>query len=91
MRGYFATYFRNTAISDTMSFWCPTHTWPPAREADEPGARDVYMNNMAIIASMTAAMMASINGLWVMCRSNPNLVPSGSRPIPHFGHFPGPC
>jgi len=43
-------------------------------------------------AAMTAAMttmMTIINGLLSMCRSMANLVPSGSKSMPHFGHFPG--
>ena len=40
--------------------------------------------------TMTAAMMVSIIGLLIMCRSMPNLVLSGSRSMPHFGNSPGP-
>jgi hypothetical protein len=41
-----------------------------------------------MIASMTANMMMIISGLLIMWRSMPNLVPSGSNSMPHFGHFP---
>ena len=47
------------------------------------------MSIMAIIATMIAAMTASIKGLFVTCRIMPNLAPSGSKAMPHFGHFPG--
>jgi hypothetical protein len=43
---------------------------------------------VAMIATITATMMPTIRGLFIMCRSMPNLVPSGSRSMPHFGHFP---
>jgi hypothetical protein len=44
----------------------------------------------AMIATITATMMTTIiMGLLIMCRSIPNLVPSGSKSMPHFGHFPG--
>jgi|SRR6266498_360279 len=41
-----------------------------------------------MIATMTAAMMKSIKGLFTMCRSMPNLAPSSTKSMPHFGHFP---
>jgi hypothetical protein len=42
-----------------------------------------------ITATITAAMIIRWEGLLIMCRSMPNLVPSGSKSMPHFGHFPG--
>ena len=42
----------------------------------------------ATIATITAAIMKSFNGLFTMDRSMPNLVPSGTKYMWHFGHFP---
>ena len=41
-----------------------------------------------MIATMTPAMMARCNGLLAMGRSRANLVPSATKSMPHFGHFP---
>ena len=42
----------------------------------------------ATIATITAAMVKSFKGLFTMDRSMPNLVPSGTKYMWHFGHFP---
>jgi hypothetical protein len=42
----------------------------------------------AMTATITATMMVTIRGLLIMCRSMPNLAPSGNKSMPHFGHFP---
>ncbi len=41
-----------------------------------------------MIATIGAAMMKSCKGLFTMDRSMPNLVPSGTKYMWHFGHFP---
>ena len=41
-----------------------------------------------MIATIGAAMMKSFKGLFTMDRSMPNLVPSGTKYMWHFGHFP---
>ena len=53
----------------------------------ESGHRIVIIG-AAMIATMTPAMMARCNGLLAMCRSRANRVPSGTKSMPHFGHFP---
>jgi hypothetical protein len=45
---------------------------------------------MAIIAAtISAAMTIKCMGLLTICLSIPNRVPSGTKSIPHFVHFPG--
>ncbi len=42
----------------------------------------------ATIVTITAVIMKSFNGLFTMDRNMPNLVPSGTKYMWHFGHFP---
>jgi hypothetical protein len=43
----------------------------------------------AITVIIKTAITMRCSGLLVMCRNNPNRVPSGSKAMPHFGHLPG--
>jgi hypothetical protein len=42
----------------------------------------------AIIAAISAIMTIRCKGLLTMCRSRANRVPSGTKSMPHLGHFP---
>jgi hypothetical protein len=81
-----------------MSIGCMT---PRASRWDESNASGtnppallgvLYLRIIMIatmIATITATMMMIISGLLIIWRSIPNLVPSASNAMPHFGHFPG--
>ncbi len=56
-------------------------------EAVLPDQRIIMITTMT--ATMIATMMMTIKGLFTMCRSMPKRAPSGSKSMPHFGHFPG--
>ena len=63
-----------------------------ASHPEQCGLKSFDQRNKIMIATMIAtrgaAMMKSFKGLFTMDRSMPNLVPSGTKYMWHFGHFP---